>query len=255
MGVASSKNSSSLEVVSESLSEAISSSMTSIAQQSISTVTPTQTIKIAASAGRDMSVDGVSQKIVANIDVQKFLSNVSEVSLQSMMRNALETTAKDNQQVENGLVFGGSRTSNSSDASVRSSNINRVVHSYSYSQFVSDVQAIMPSQTIDIAGSAARDVNLKNINQFIKVDLVSRQIADNMAKEVVGLINEADTKTKKDTTQKAQAGISGGMIATIIIVIVIVVAGGAALFYFKGGGKEMVQARMGGGDSLFGDEL
>ena len=234
MGAAVTKNKSTLDVVNESLTENINTSMISIAQQSVSTVAPTQLIKITGRAGRDFVISGLEQKIVINVDVQKFLSNITETSLKSMMKSALEATAKDNQEVEHQLTIGGSYASNTSAATVRNTNVNRVVNSYSYSQLVSDAQEILASQTIDLSASADRDVEISNLSQYIKIELISKQIADNMTKTLSDIASETTTTVTKETDQSSSSGISMAWLmsgAIIIIVIIAIIAG--LLWYFR----------------------
>ena len=235
MGVAASKNTSTVDVVNASLTENLNSSMVSIAQQSVSNVAPTQLIKISGTAGQDFVVSGIDQKIVVNVDVQKFLSNVTETSLKSMMKSALEVTAKDNQAVEHQLVIGGSYAANTSTATVRNNNVNRIVNSYSYNQFVSDTQQVLSSQTIDISGSAKRDVKIADLSQYIKIELLSKQIADNMTKTYNDIVSETTTTATKETTQTTSAGMSMAWIVSGIIIVVIVIAIIAGFVWYFGG--------------------
>jgi prolyl-tRNA synthetase len=222
--------------------------MVSIAQQSVSTAAPTQTIKITGVAGRDFVVSGLEQKIVVNIDVQKFLSNVTETSLKSMMTSALETTAKDNQEVEHQLTIGGSYAANTSAVTVRNNNVNRIVNSYSYSQFVSDVQQVLASQTIDISGLAERDVTISNLSQYIKIELISKQIADNMTTTYNSIKTDTSTTTTKETTQATSSGISMAWLMSGIIIFVIIVAVIAGFVWYFGG-SDIVKSKLGGHES------
>lgn len=244
MGVAGSKNVSTLDVFNNTVSENLNQSMVSIAQQSISTVAPTQVIKIRAAAGRDFTLSGIDQKVVVNVDIQKFLSNVNETQLKSMMKSALETAAKDNQAIEHQLVIGGSYAANQSSATVRNTNVNRIVNSYSYSQFVSEVQTILPAQTVDLSGTAMRDVNISNVSQYVKIDLISKQIAESMSKAFNDIQTESTTSVKKEANQATTAGISLTGMWIIIVIIVVIAAAGLAAFYFWGGGKEMLQEQL-----------
>lgn len=258
MGVAISKNKSTLDVFNESVTETLNQSMVQIAQQSVSTVSPTQLVKIRAAAGRDFNLSDFQQKIIVNVDVQKFISNVNETQLKSMMKSALDVTSKDNQAIDHQLTIGGSYASNTSAATIRNSNINRIVNSYSYSQFVSEVQQIMASQTVDVSGVAGRDVNIANVSQYIKVELISKQISDNMTKAFAEIISETSTTVVKETDQTSKSGFSMGWVLIIVIIAVILIAIGGAAWYFFGGGREMIQEAMkegagiGGGSQTMG---
>lgn len=244
MGVATSKNKSTLDVFNESITETLNQSMVQIAQQSVSTAAPYQLIKIRAIAGRDVNISDVQQTTIVNVDSEKFITNVNEAQLKSMMTNALDVVSKDNQDIDHQLTIGGSYASNTSEAAVRNSNINRIVNSYSYSQFVSEVQQILASQTIDVSGVAGRDANISNISQYIKIELISKQISDNMTKTFSDIISETSTSVVKETDQTSTSGFSMGWVLTIVIIAVILIAIGGAAWYFFGGGREMIQEAM-----------
>lgn len=258
MGVAVSKNESTLKVFNEVVNETLNQSIVQIAQQSVSTIAPTQLVKIRAVAGGNLDIGGIQQKAIANIDVSKFLSSVTETQLKSMMSNAVKVAAKDNQEIDHQLTIGGSYGSNVSAAETYNKNVNRIVNSYSYSQFVSDTQSILASQTIDISGVASGDVRISNIDQYIKAEIISKQVAEHMASAFAEIQTESSLDVKKETAQKSASGLSMGWIALIIIVIVVLALIGGAVWYFYGGGKEMVQEMMkepggggGGGGGLF----
>lgn len=246
MGVSASKNKSSFDVISSTLSENLNNSFVQISQMSVSSVSPTQVIKIIARAGQDVTISGMTQKTIAKIDVQKFLSNVTETELKSKLTAALEATAKENQAVESGLTIGGSYSSNTSDTAVRQINVNRVVNSYSYTQFVSEVNQIFSSQVIDLNLAAARDVNVEDINQYISVELLSKQMADVMTKTLQDIVNESSATVKKELTQTTTSGFSFsfGQYMIFIVVLVVIIAIVAGIWYFKGGGKEMIQEQL-----------
>lgn len=246
MGASVSKNESTFDVVSKELSESITSSFVSVATQSLNTSNPTQLVKIVGSAGRDFNVSDITQKMVARVDVSQFLKNITETDLRSRMNSSLEAVAKENQAVEAGLTIGGSYAQNTSKTAVRQENVARVVNSYNYQQFTSDVNNILTSQTIDLKAFAGRDVNIDNIDQFVQVEILSKQIADNMTKTLMDIINESSVEAKKEITQATKTGFSFSlgqvMIFVIIFVVIVGIAGG--VWYFKGGGREMIEKEL-----------
>ena len=241
MGVGASKNESTFDVINQTLSENINKQLVKIAQRSVSTINATQFIKIIAKAGRDANISNVKQKMVMNIDIKKFIDNVDETTLKSIMTTSLEASAKDSQTVNHQLILGASLSSNSSKASVMNSAINRVVNSYTHEQFIEDVQNVLGSQTIEIPVEAGRDVNVSDISQYVQVELLSSHISKAMAKTIMDVSTESSTTAKKETSQSASGGLSMGMITIIIIVVIIALLGGFALFWFNGGREIVVQ--------------
>jgi cobalamin biosynthesis Mg chelatase CobN len=234
MGVASSKNSATYSAITSALSETMSSQLISIAQQSVSSAASTQLINITVSAGQDVNISDISQKAVINVDVKKFLSSISSTDLGAMMTNALQSAARNDQTTNNQLTLGGSMITNGNKTEVNSTTVNRVVSSYNYSQFVSDVTTILSSQTIDISAVANRNVNISNVSQFIKIELLSTQIAKAMAKTIMDVSTSAATKSSNTLSQSATSGFSLGI---VLIVIVIVVLVGGAIFWLNGGSE------------------
>jgi hypothetical protein len=251
MGIGASKNESTLKSFNTSVTENLSSTMIEIAQSSVSRAEPTQRIDIIATASGDVNIDGVSQVMVANIDVQQFLSNITEQTLKSKMTSAVEVAAKDNQAVDHQLIIGASLSSNKSAAEVRTENINRIVNSYSYSQFSSLVAEILPKQSISI-DAIGKNVNIKNISQYIKVDMVVKQMAENMTKTLSDIVSENSVSVKKETDQKASGGLSTAWLVSGIIIVVVVIAIIAGFVWYFGGSdiaKDYVaqqQAQQGG---------
>jgi len=246
MGVASSKSTSSYAVVNEALSESISSTLVKIAQQSTSTVASQQLVKIVASAEQDVNISGITQKAVINVDVKKFIDNVSDEKLKSIMTTSLESTAKDNQEVNHQLTIGGSIVQNKSEASISSVAVNRIINSYTHEQFISDVQSILGSQTVDISAIARRDVSISNINQYVQIELIASQISKAMTQTIMDMASDSDTVSSKTTTQSTTSGFSLGNILIIIIIVVLI---GGVIFWFNGG-KEIVMSRVGGAPSF-----
>jgi hypothetical protein len=214
--------------------------MISISQSSVSTTAPTQTITIQARAAGSVTIKGVSQKTVINVDVQQFLRNVSDTYLRSMLTSAVENASRDNQSVDSQLTFGATMNSNISVMDARTETVNRIVNSYSYSQFTSDVKTILASQTIALDVEAGKDIKISDISQYIKIELIVKQIADILTKSFSDIVTENTSTSTKDTTQSTKSGISAGWIASIIIIVVIIAALLLGLWYFYGGGQEQV---------------
>jgi hydrogenase maturation factor len=251
MGSASSKNESVTEAFSKSVVETLNSSFISIAQTSVSSIIPTQTISIAVkSSSGAINIGGIQQKVVANIDVQKFLTQVSETQLSAMLESSIEASAKENQAVENGLTIGASSADNSSSMSVRSENINRIVNSYSYSQLISDVQSILTAQTITIsAESDSGAIDINGISQFVQVEILSKQVADVMTKTFSDIVSSSDVSATKVTDQTASSGLSSTAIIMIVIIVIIVILLGLIVYFkfFRGSSNVDVNVRQGRG--------
>jgi sulfite reductase alpha subunit-like flavoprotein len=251
MGIGASKNESTFNIINETLSENINQQLVKISQRSVSNVNATQLIKIIVKAGRDANISNVKQKMVVNIDIKKFIDNVDETTLKSIMTTSLDAAAKDNQTVDHQLILGASLSSNASKSNVANSAVNRIMNSYTHEQFIEDVQNIIGSQTIELPVSADRDVNISDISQYVQVELLASQISKAMAKTIMDVSTESSTTAKKETSQSASGGLSMGMITTIIIVIVVALLGGAIIWWFNGGREIVVQQleKSGGGDS------
>lgn len=246
MGASVSRNTSTFDAISTSLSENINQSMTQIAQSSVSTANPTQLIRVRVVSKGDINFSNNRQIIVANIDVQKFLSQMSETQLKSLLTTALTATAKENQALEQGLVIGGAYSSNTSKTMVRQQNVNRIVNSYSYSQLVSDASSIFASQVIDIVGNAGGDANITGNTQHITVEILSKQIAKVMMKTFQDIVSESSVEAKKELTQTSKSGFSFsmGQIMVFIVIMLVIIAVVAGIWYFKGGGREMVEKQL-----------
>jgi len=237
MGVGVSKNKSRFDVINESLTENLNSTMISIAQQSVSSVQPTQIMTVRPIAVKgDITISGLEQVIIVNVDVQKFLSNTTETELRSQMISALEATARDNQAVDHQLILGASYSQNESEATIRNRNVHRVVNSYSYSQFVSDTQEIFAQQELVIAPTTINgDIVVKNISQYVKIELLAKQIATNMTKTLMDMETEASMEAQKETTQTASAGLSTAWLVSGIIMVVVIIAIIAGFVWYFGG--------------------
>jgi cobalamin biosynthesis Mg chelatase CobN len=231
MGVAASKNESVLTSFTEGVTENINSSLIQIAQSSISSAAPTQIITLKLAATGAVTISGITQKTIINVDAQQFLTNVTETSLKSMMKSAVETTATDDQSVDSQLTIGATASENVSVAEVRASNINRIVNSYTYSQFTSDVQSILAQQSITIEASGST-IDVGAIDQYIKIELISKQIADVMTSTFSDISTETSSKTTKDSTQSTSSGLSTSTIVIIVIIIAIVIALGVGIWFF-----------------------
>ncbi|MFA5177182.1 MAG: hypothetical protein WC440_03410 [Candidatus Omnitrophota bacterium] len=214
--------------------------MMAISQSSVSSTAPTQTISIQARSAGSVTIKGVSQKTIINVDVQQFLKNVSDTYLRSMLTSAVENASRDNQSVDSQLTFGATLNSNISVLDARTETINRIVNSYSYTQFTSDVKTILASQTIALDVAANGDINISDISQYIKIELIVKQITDILTTTFSDIVTENSAMTTKDTTQSTSSGISAGWIASIIIIVVIIAALLLGLWYFYGGGQEQV---------------
>jgi cobalamin biosynthesis Mg chelatase CobN len=225
MGVASSKNKSTYDAVNATLSENLSQTLIKIAQQSVSSAAATQMVRIRATAEEgDVTVSGVQQISVMNVNITKFIQSVTDSSLKAMMSSALEASVKENQEVEHQLTIGGSIVKNDSGTSIRSEAINRIINSYTLDQFISDSQQILGSQEVDITALARKNVTISNINQYVKIELLSSQISQAMTKTITEMATENESVSSKSLTQTSSAGFSLG-IALIVIVIIAIIAG------------------------------
>jgi len=247
MGAASSKNKSTYEEVREVLSENITSQLVSIAQQSASVANTTQTVSIIAKSEEgDVSISGIKQRAVANIDVEQFTRSVTETMLKQIMENSLETAVRDNQEVNHQLTIGGSMTKNESGTVISSSAISRIVNSYSYSQFISDSKSILTTQKVDLSAIARRNVSISNIDQYVRVEMLASQIADAMTKTITNMASKNEAISTKSTSQSSSSGFSLGF--AIIAIVIVVILGALAWWFF--GGKETVSVYAKGGAGL-----
>lgn len=246
MGASVSQNVSEFQTVSSSLSESINSAMTSIAQTSVSDINPTQLMKVRIVSKGDFNFSENEQIIVANIDVNKFIEHLNETRLKSLLTTAVQASAKENQTLERGLLIGGSYSKNMSKTQVMQQNVMRVVNSYSHQQLTSDASRIFGTQTIEITASVSGDANILRNKQYMKVSILSSQIASVMTKTFQDIVNESSVTAKKEIMQASSEGFSFsfGSFAIFFVVVLIIIAIVAGIWYFKGGGREMVEEQL-----------
>lgn len=237
MGVSASKNESLSKVFNESISSTLNSTMISIAQSSTSDTDSQQVITIQAKSRGSVTIDGIVQKTVANISVDKFLSHVNSEQLSTMLTSAVDTAVKDNQEIEQALTIGGAVSSNVSDLESYTRNVQEVVNSYSYTQFVSDVNSIFAKQTITLELEAGEDIDVSNISQFLKAELLSKQIAEVMTEKFTEVISDTKSSVTKVTEQASSSGISSAAIVFIVIFIIVGLLAGFFVYrkFIKGG--------------------
>jgi cobalamin biosynthesis Mg chelatase CobN len=222
MGVSASKNKSVTEIFNQTVSNTLNETFISIAQDSVSTMNPTQLITINANASGDVTIDGIQQKVIANIDTNKFISNISKSELESELENSVKTTVDENQEIEQALTIGGAASSNESKLTQLTNTIQNISNSYSYSQFISDVNTILSDQTITLnLKSTTGNVDISNISQFVQIEILTQHIADVLTESFSKNVTAASTETTKITDQSGSSGISSTALIFIAIAIVV----------------------------------
>lgn len=209
------------------LTESISDTFMSTAQSSVNSLHPKQSITLSNfNADGSISISGITQTSVANIDSKSFMSIVSESELRNKLTSALKSAQKADQSVEQGL-FAGS-TENSVNTTIADTNISRVVNSVNYSTFQDLANEIFNEQSIDISGlKSGKNISVADVDQYVKLDILSSNIADIMTKEIQVINQESAIDSSSEVAQASKSGITSetmGKIVQILIVIAIVVA-------------------------------
>lgn len=231
MGAAVTKNTSISNIFNQSITNTMNSVMMSVAHESVSTTNPTQLITINAKAAGDVNIKGVTQKVIANISAKKLISNVSSTELESMLESAVKTTVEDNQEIKSALVIGAAVGENVSELNQLTQNIQNISSSYSYSQFISDVNNILSQQTITLnANSISGNVNIEDISQFVQLEIISEHIAEILTEKFDKITNTSEVTVDKKSDQTNESGISNTALIFIAIAIIVIAIVGFVIY-------------------------
>ena len=183
--------SSTVKVFNKNVSESISSTMMNIVERNQARMSGTQEVEIKNLQCANITIGDINQTMVSKFDFSRLSSVVSASEVSGMMKNAVEQAAASDAATD--VEFGAIATSSNTNTDMRNENINRVISSYSLSQFKEDMQEMEMQQSVrilDLGGERCENINIGNISQDIYMEMVIQQIAETATEAFATIVAE-----------------------------------------------------------------
>lgn len=210
------------ETLTKNLTENITNTMVNLSNSSGAYITGKQTVNISNvrfNCAGGVNIGGISQKMVASIDFNKLTNSVSENTLKQSLQSAVQKSVEADQSVK--TAFLGGAASTEAQSKTLNENISKLANSYTYNDFLSDVQQAKSLQETNLTGIDITSSNpdkpctLGDISQDITLSILSKNIAEKMIKNAGSSASRLDLDLSESAKQSVVTEGPGEALAKI----------------------------------------
>lgn len=201
----------------ETVNENLTQTMISKVRQTSGSATGTQQIKFQRINCTNVNIGDISQKMVIKYDFSRILQTTDATQLRNIIKSAVEQGANASTKTKSEFMSGGAGSQ--SNVEIMNKNITRVTDSYTFNDFTNDINQAIASQQVGFSEISGTNCNFGNISQEIYLEMLIKQMSDQVTQRFGELVAENEARQKTQATSESEAtgiftGI-GGMIESV----------------------------------------
>ncbi len=156
-----------------------------------------------------VNISNVTNKAVLKYDFNMMAKSITQTEYAATLKTAVDTALKSDTRATNEAFSGGAQSVTNNVTQNYNDTVNRLVNSYSYSDFTNLMATMNNAQTVSFKGMKIKDVaglcNISNVGNDISISIAMSVVSENISKEFTKILQENVAKTAVAATTETKA--------------------------------------------------